>query len=346
MSERRMPADDGLFMPAEWEPHERCWMQWPSRAEVWGDRLPQAYAAYAQVARAIAAFEPVSMVCRPEDEAQVRLACGRGIETVPLPIDDSWSRDSGPVFLVDGKGQAAGSQWRFNAWGNAYHGYENDAAVAGLILDRLGMCKYSNNMVLEGGAISVDGYGTLLTTEECLLNDNRNPEMTRQQIEEALALTLGVARIIWLDRGLEDDETSGHVDMIASFAGEGRVLLHMPEDRRDPNYSRMQDNKRRLETAKDARGRTLEVIEIPQPQRQFRREDGRRLCTSYVNSYIANGAVIMPIYDDPNDDVAAGIMAEAFPGRKIETVPALEIAIGGGSIHCITQQQPKGEPFI
>ncbi len=269
MSERRMPADDGLFMPAEWEPHERCWMQWPSRAEVWGDRLPQTYAAYAQVARAIAAFEPVSMVCRPEDEAQVRLACGRGIETVPLPIDDSWCRDSGPVFLVDGKGHAAGSQWRFNAWGNAYHGYENDAAVAGLILDRLGMRKYSNNMVLEGGAISVDGYGTLLTTEECLLNDNRNPEMTRQQIEEALALTLGVARIIWLDRGLEDDETSGHVDMIASFAGEGRVLLHMPEDRRDPNYARMQDNKRRLETAKDARGRTLEVIEIPQPQRML-----------------------------------------------------------------------------
>lgn len=346
MSERRMPADDGLFMPAEWEPHERCWMQWPSRTEVWGDRLPQTYAAYAQVARAIAAFEPVSMVCRPEDEAQVRLACGRGIETVPLPIDDSWCRDSGPIFLIDGKGHAAGSQWRFNAWGNAYHGYENDAAVAGLILDRLGMRKYSNNMVLEGGAISADGYGTLLTTEECLLNDNRNPGMTRQQIEETLALTLGVARIIWLDRGLEDDETSGHVDMIASFAGEGRVLLHMPEDRRDPNYARMQDNKRRLEMAKDARGRALEVIEIPQPQRQFRREDGRRLCTSYVNSYIANGAVIMPTYDDPNDDVAAGIMAEAFPGRKIETVPALEIAIGGGSIHCITQQQPKGEPFV
>ncbi|MEP2828304.1 agmatine deiminase family protein [Parvibaculum sp.] len=346
MSERRMPADDGLFMPAEWEPHERCWMQWPSRTEVWGDRLPQTYAAYAQVARAIAAFEPVSMVCRPEDEAQVRLACGRGIETVPLPIDDSWCRDSGPIFLIDGKGHAAGSQWRFNAWGNAYHGYENDAAVAGLILDRLGMRKYSNNMVLEGGAISADGYGTLLTTEECLLNDNRNPGMTRQQIEETLALTLGVARIIWLDRGLEDDETSGHVDMIASFAGEGRVLLHKPEDRRDPNYARMQDNKQRLEAAKDARGRALEVIEIPQPQRQFKREDGRRLCTSYVNSYIANGAVIMPTYDDPNDDVAAGIMAEAFPGRKIETVPALEIAIGGGSIHCITQQQPKGEPFV
>ncbi|WP_421863254.1 agmatine deiminase family protein [Parvibaculum sp.] len=235
---------------------------------------------------------------------------------MPLPIDDSWCRDSGPIFLIDGKGHAAGSQWRFNAWGNAYHGYENDAAVAGLILDRLGMRKYSNNMVLEGGAISADGYGTLLTTKECLLNDNRNPGMTRQQIEETLALTLGVARIIWLDRGLEDDETSGHVDMIASFAGEGRVLLHMPEDRRDPNYARMQDNKRRLEMAKDARGRALEVIEIPQPQRQFRREDGRRLCTSYVNSYIANGAVIMPTYDDPERRCRGGYHGRGLSGAK------------------------------
>lgn len=342
MGEQRMAADDGLFMPAEWEPHERCWMQWPSRAEVWGERLPQAYAAYAGVARAIAAFEPVSMVCRPEDEAQARLACGRDVEIVALPIDDSWCRDSGPIFLVDGKGHVAGAQWRFNAWGNAYYGYENDAAVAGLILGRLGMRNYSNNMVLEGGSISVDGYGTLITTEECLLNDNRNPEMTRQQIEEALALTLGVARIIWLDRGLEDDETSGHVDMIASFVAEGRVLLHMPQDKSDPNYARMQDNRQRLLEARDARGRSLEVVEIPQPRRQFRRPDGRRLCTSYVNSYIANGAVIMPVYDDPNDDIAAGIMGEVFPDRKIVRVPALEIAAGGGSIHCITQQQPKG----
>ncbi len=342
MSEPRMPADDGLFMPAEWEPHERCWMQWPSRNEIWGERLPQAYAAYAQVARAIASFEPVSMVCRPEDEAQARLACGRDIDLVTLPIDDSWARDSGPIFVTDGKGHVAGTHWRFNAWGNAYNNYENDAAVGGLILERLGMRTYKGGIVFEGGSISVDGYGTLLTTEECLLNDNRNPELTRQQIEEALALNLGVARIVWLDRGLEDDETSGHVDMIASFAGAGRVLLHMPEDKHDRNYERMQENKARLEAARDARGKKLDVIEIPQPKRNLRREDGRRLCTSYVNAYIANGGVVMPTYDDPNDEKAAAVMAEAFPGRKVLSVPALEIARGGGSVHCITQQQPKG----
>ena len=326
MSGLRRPADDDLFMPAEWEPHERCWMQWPSRGELWGERLPQAYGVYARVARAIAGFEPVSMVCRPEDEAQARLACGRSVEVVPLPIDDSWARDSGPIFVADGKGGVAGTHWRFNAWGNAYQNYEHDAAVAGLILERLGMRTYKGGMVLEGGSICADGYGTLLTTEECLLNDNRNP----------------VSRIIWLDRGLEDDETSGHVDMIACFAGQGRVLLHMPEDRGDPNHERMQDNRARLEAARDARGEKLEIIEIPQPRRNLKRADGRRLCTSYVNAYIANGGVVMPTYDDPNDGRAAEIMAAAFPGRQVIQMPALEIAQGGGSIHCITQQQPKG----
>jgi agmatine deiminase len=343
MTEVRIPADDGFFMPAEWEPHERCWMQWPSRGDVWGERLPQAYAAYAQVARAIAEFEPVSMVCRPDDEPQVRLACGRGVEIVPIPIDDSWARDSGPIFLIDGKGSVCGTHWGFNAWGNAYSNYENDAALGGRILQRLGMRTYKGRMVFEGGSISVDGYGTLLTTEECLLNDNRNPELTRQQIEERLALTLGVARIVWLDRGLQDDETSGHVDMIASFAGRGRILLHMPDDKDDPNYRRMQENRERIEAARDTRGQKFEIVEMPQPQRQLLRPDGRRLCTSYVNAYIANDAVIMPTYDDPNDERAASVMAEAFPGRKIVPVPALEIAAGGGSIHCITQQQPKGK---
>jgi len=339
----RLPADDALFMPAEWEPHKRCWMQWPTREEIWKPNLPETYMAYARVARAIADFEPVSMVCRPADEAQARLACGPGIEIVPIEIDDSWARDSGPIFVSDGRGQVAGVHWRFNAWGNTYQGFENDRKVGGEILRRLNMRLYEGPMVLEGGSICVDGQGTLLTTQECLLNENRNPELSRQQIEERLALSLGVRRIIWLDQGLEDDETDGHVDMIASFAMPGRVLLHMPEDKSDPNYFRMRENRRRLEDARDGRGRKLEIIEMPQPHHQMRREDGKRLCTSYVNAYIANNAVIMPAFDDPNDDKAARIMAEAFPGREVVPVPALEIARGGGCIHCITQQQPEGE---
>jgi agmatine deiminase len=342
-SSTRTPADDGFFMPAEWEPHERCWMQWPARGDVWGERLPQAYMAYAQVARAISQFEPVSMVCNPDDEAQAQLACGRGIEIVPIAIDDSWARDSGPTFVSDGEGHVAGVHWRFNSWGNSYYPYENDAKVGGLILERVKARKYDGPMILEGGSICADGYGTLLTTEQCLLNDNRNPELTRQQIEERLALNLGVRRIIWLDQGLEDDETDGHVDMICCFVGPGRVLLHMPEDTNDLNWFRMQDNRKRLEAAKDARGNKLEIIEVPQPKINRKRGDGRRLSTSYVNFYIANGGIVMPSFDDPNDDLARQIIADAFPDRKVVQVPSLEIAAGGGVIHCITQQQPKGE---
>ncbi|HUD53516.1 agmatine deiminase family protein, partial [Parvibaculum sp.] len=192
-------------------------------------------------------------------------------------------------------------------------------------------------------SICADGYGTLLTTEECLFNENRNPELTRQQIEERLALYLGIRRIVWLDQGLEDDETGGHVDMIACFAGPGRVTLHMPEDRSDPNFMRMRENRLRLEAARDASGKKLEVIELPQPKHQFRRGDGRRLTTSYVNFYIANGGIVMPAFDDPHDEAAARIVAEVFPDREVVQVPALEIAAGGGVIHCITQQQPKGQ---
>lgn len=341
----RAPADDGLFMPAEWEPHERCWMQWPSRGSVWGEHLPHAYQAYANVARAISRFEPVAMICRPHEEAAARLACGRGIEIVPIEIDDSWARDTGPTFVIDGKGGVAGVHWQFNAWGNAYQGYEQDAEVGAAMLEQLGMRRYAGPMIFEGGSISVDGYGTLLTTEECLLSDNRNPGLTRQQIEERIALFLGISRIVWLDRGLEDDETSGHVDMIACFAGKGRVLLHMPEDRSDPNFARMQENRSRLEAARDAGGRKLEVIEVPQPRRNLRRSDGRRLCTSYINFYIANGGIVMPSFDDPNDEAAARIIGEAFADREVVQVPALDIAVGGGVIHCITQQQPKGAPL-
>ena len=341
--EDRTPLDDGLYMPAEWSPHERCWMQWPSRAEVWGERLPEVYMAYARVARTIAEFEPVTMVVRPEDEAQARLACGKTIEMLSLPIDDSWARDSGPIFVVDGQGGVAGVHWQFNAWGDEYYPYDKDAAVGGKILQTLKMRCYRGPMVLEGGSITVDGLGTLITTEECLLNENRNPELTRQQIEGNLAFYLGVSRIIWLDRGLVDDETDGHVDGVASFAKPGLVLLSMPMDQDDPNHARMRDNAERLARAKDAHGKSLEVVELPLPSRLGKRADGRHVVGSYVNHYLANGAVIVPAYDDPMDERACKILGEIFPERQIVPVPALEIAQGGGEIHCITQQQPAGE---
>lgn len=340
--EERSPAADGLAMPAEWEPHARCWMQWPARGDLWGERLPEVYRAYAEVARAIARFEPVSMVARPDDEAQARLACGPDVEVVPLEIDDSWARDTGPIFVTDGNGGVAGVHWQFNGWGNVYHGYANDAAVGGRILERLGMRVYSGPMVLEGGSVCVDGQGTLLTTEECLLNDNRNPELTHREIEERLALFFGVRKIVWLDRGLVDDETSGHVDGVACFAAPGRVLLHMPEDPADPNYERMVENRTRLTAATDAHGRRFEIVEVPQTRNTYPTSDGRQAGDSYINFYIANGAVIVPSYHDPHDAKAAEIIGSAFPGRDVVQVPGSEIARGGGVIHCITQQQPAG----
>lgn len=335
------PVARGMFMPAEWEPHARCWMQWPRRGDLWGPHMPQAIVAYAQVARKIAEFEPVSMIAHPDDAAEAKFACGASVEVVALEIDDSWARDTGPTFVKDPSCGVAGVRWQFNGWGAKYAHVENDAKVAGEVLSRLGMSTFEAPLVLEGGSFSVDGYGTLLTTEQCLLNSNRNPELRAREIAEALAMYLGIRRVLWLGDGLEGDETDGHVDMVACFAGRGRVLLNMPGPG-EPNYAAMQDNLQRLAEMKDAGGGELEVIEVPQPQ-QRRHEDGRAMPISYINFYIANGAVIVPAFDDPADDLAAGIIADAFPGRVCAQVPALDIARGGGAIHCITQQQPEGD---
>jgi len=335
------PVAHGMFMPAEWEPHARCWMQWPRRGALWGPYLPQAYVAYAQVARTIAEFEPVTMIAHPDDAAEARFACGRDVEVVPLEIDDSWARDTGPTFVKDPARGVAGVHWRFNGWGAKYAQIAQDEKVGGAVLSRLGMRCYAAPLVLEGGSFSVDGYGTLLTTEQCLLNANRNPELQPREIAEMLAMYLGVRRVLWLGDGLEGDETDGHVDMVACFAGRGTVLLNMPQSD-EPNHAAMQDNLRRLGEMRDAGGKSLKVIEVPQPEQRYH-DDGRPMALSYINFYIANGAVIVPQYDDPHDDAAARIISDAFPDRRCVPVPALDIARGGGVIHCITQQQPDGE---
>ncbi len=339
----RCPVRDGLFMPAEWEPHARCWMAWPCRLEPWGsaEGLMRARLGHAAVARAISGFEKVTMAIRPRDVDEARLMMGRGIEILTVEIDDSWARDSGPIFVTDGRDGVAGVHWRFNAWGNKYHGFENDAAFGRRVIEALDMRRYDGPMVLEGGSVCVDGEGTLITTEQCLLNANRNPNLDRQQIEERLALYLGVTKVIWLGEGLEDDETDGHVDNIACFAGPGRVMVYAPREKGGLNEQVMRDNVARLKAAHDARGRALEIIEVPEPARR-ERHDGRRLDMSYINFYFANYGIVMPSFDDPMDAVVLEIMEKAFPDRRIVQVPALDIVQGGGGIHCITQQQPSG----
>ncbi|HVJ53278.1 MAG TPA: agmatine deiminase family protein [Aliidongia sp.] len=334
------PAAAGFHMPAEWAPHARSWMAWPCRTDLWNGREAEAKAAFAAVARAIAGFEPISMLARPEDVEAARSACGSSVEIVPMPLDDSWVRDSGPTFLVDASGHVAGAAWRFNAWGGKFPPYDQDAKLAGRILATQGMAAFEAPFVLEGGSIHTDGDGTLVTTEQCLLNPNRNPHLTKPEIERALMEWLGVRKVIWLGEGLENDHTDGHVDDITCFARPGAVITATCDDPADANYRPLTDNIERLRKARDAQGRTLEIIGLPLPARRM--TDAGRLVLTYVNFYLTNGGVVVPSFDDPLDAEAAEILSRAFPGRRVVQVPALDILEGGGGIHCITQQQPAG----
>lgn len=333
------PAMDGLAMPAEWQPHACCWMAWPCRLELWGEHYEAACRAYAGVARAIAEYEPVKMLTPPALAPVAALQLGRRAEVVPFPIDDSWTRDSGPSFVAGADGRLAGVAWRFNGWGNRYHPHEQDARLAAGLLARLRLPCYKAPVVLEGGAVDVDGHGTLLAVESCILNPNRNPTLDRRQVEERLAHYLGVRRILWLERGLIDDETDGHVDNVARFVGPGRVLSAVASDHDDPNRTGLVDSRARLAAARDAQGRHLQVVDVPLPAP--RRGAKGRLALSYLNFYIANGAVVMPAFDDPMDVPAREIVGACFPDRVVVQVPGFDIARGGGGIHCITQQQPR-----
>lgn len=338
------PARDGYVMPAEWAPHARTWMCWPCRTEAWGgpEGLLRGKQAVARVARAISTFEPVVMAVRPQDVAEAKLACAGKTEIFEVALDDSWARDSGPTFLGGPDGTVAGVQWQFNAWGAKYAPYTDDAQFATRVLNWAHVPVYEAPLVCEGGAIHVDGQGTLITTEQCLLNPNRNPHLTRQQVEERLALFTGARKIIWLGEGFSDEETDGHVDNIACFAAPGRVIVGVPAERAHPDYEPVIEAIRRLSEARDAEGRRFEIVEIVQPLERRRDFRGRPLQASYVNFYLPNGGVVMPSFDDPHDERARAVIADCFPGRDILQVDALDIVEGGGGIHCLTQQEPEG----
>jgi agmatine deiminase len=321
-----------IRLPAEWEPHERTLMGWPCRAELWGPTIGQARADYAEVANAIAAFEPVTMIANPgADAAQARAACTSAVEVVELPLDDSWLRDCGPIYVWHGDERVA-VHFAFNAWGEKFAGWDRDAAVGGLIATRLGDRVVSGEIVLEGGSILSDGAGTLLTTEQCLLNPNRNGDLGRERIESALRRQLGLDAIVWLGMGLvEDRDTDGHVDLIASYVSPGRVMLQVV-DPGDPNYENCEQNRSRLEAA------GIEVV--PMPWLPHLSVAGEEVAASYMNLYICNGAVIVPVTGASSDADALALIAEAFAGREVVPVPGAVIAYGGGGPHCITQQVP------
>lgn len=354
------PAADEFWMPAEFGPHAGCWMLWPERADNWREAARPAQHAFVAVAAAIAGFEPVSVgVSAPHYETARALLPGH-IRVIELAHDDSWMRDVGPTFVVNARGAVRGVDWRFNAWGGLngglYFPWDQDDLVARKILQIEGHERYRAPMVNEGGALHVDGEGTVLVTEECLLNSNRNPDLSRGQIEDQLRAYLGVSQVIWLGKGVVNDETDGHVDNLACFARPGVVILGWTDNKRDAQYAISLDAWERLQDARDARGRRLKVHKLPMPrplsisareaagvvshEGTRARPAGERLAASYVNFYIANGGIVMPLLDARTDKIAAARLKRLFPDRRVVGVPAREVLLGGGNIHCITQQVP------
>jgi agmatine deiminase len=357
---RSTPAADGFHMPGEFERHEGCWLAWPERPDNWRLGARPAQEAFAAVAAAIAAAEPVTVAASPAQLERAREVLPASVRVVELTTDDAWMRDIGPTFVVDAAGRRRGVDWEFNAWGGLdgglYHPWDRDEAAAERVLEIEGAERYRAPLVLEGGSIHVDGQGTVLTTEECLLNRNRNPGLAREEIEAHLRAYLGAEKVIWLGRGVLEDETDGHVDNLACFARPGHVLLTWTEDEDDPQHAISADARRRLETATDARGRHLELEFLPSPgpllvseeeaagveaaEGTIPRRPGDRLAASYVNFYPANDRLMMPLLDERHDEEAAAILRRSFPGREVVGVPAREILLGGGNVHCITQQVP------
>jgi agmatine deiminase len=337
---RRTPREDGFSMPAEWAPHERCLMAWPLRRELWGDQLVAAKRSYAEFARSIAHFEPVLMVADPGQGREAAAQCGPGVDVIELPIDDSWLRDSGPVFVTHPHGRVAAVDFRFNGWGERWS-HEKDEKITALLCEQLGVPRYEAPFVLEGGSICVDGEGTMLTTESCLLHPNRNPSMSREDIEHALGEHLGVEKVVWLPWGRSeaDTDTDGHVDGVAAFARPGVVLLQLVDDPLDRNHAHFEENRRRLEGARDARGRELEVRGCDVVS--YVEVGGRTLVLPHMNFYLANDAVIAPVAELPTDAQVLAFLGAAFPDREVVGVPGAVVDYGGGNVHCITQQVPR-----
>jgi agmatine deiminase len=317
-------------------------MAWPTRHDLWKHHLDEARSEYVATAVAIASFEPVVMIAAPDDAVGARSMLPAEVEVIEIPIDDSWIRDSGPIFTVRraAAGERSGADFAFNSWGEKFEPWDQDAMVGQRVLEHLGVQRRPSSMVLEGGSITVDGAGTAITTVQCNRHPNRNPAMSREEVESELDSMLGLDTVIWLPWGLiEDLDTDGHVDNVCTFVRPGVVLAHgAGDDSSHPNHARMSVNLNVLRSSLDTAGAPLEVIEVPQAS--YFDIDGDRYRNSYLNFYVANGGLVVPVADHPNDAAALAIISDAFPEREVVGVPSRVLAYGGGGVHCITQQIP------
>jgi agmatine deiminase len=348
------PAALGFRMPAEWEPHAATWLAWPHNARDWPGKFGAIPWAFAEIIRAIARSERVRLIVKDaaHEAAAKRALAKAGVALSQLDCfraatDRGWTRDMGPIFLVreaGGAREVAATSWRFNGWAK-YRNWKRDDAAKDRILAKLGVRTWQpavegRRVVLEGGAIDVDGEGTLLATEECLLGgvQARNPGLGRAGTERALGDHLGVSRVLWLGDGIAGDDTHGHVDDLARFVRPGVVVLAAESDPHDANYRTLAENRERLSGARDAKGRALEVVPLPMPAPLF--FDGTRLPASYLNFLVTNGAVLVPTFNDARDRAALGLLADLFPGREAIGIHAVDLVWGFGTIHCLTQQEP------
>ncbi|KRL65805.1 Agmatine deiminase [Lentilactobacillus kefiri DSM 20587 = JCM 5818] len=351
-------------MPAEFARHQGVYMLWPERPDNWRNGAKPAQHTFANVAKAISQFEHVTVGVSDEQYINARHMLPDDVEVIEISSNDSWIRDSGPTFVVNDDGQLRGVDWTFNAWGGLVDGlyfpWDKDDRVAQKVIELERTDRYRlDDFVLEGGAIHVDGEGTLITTEECLLSKGRNPQLSKGQIEDVLKKYLNVEKVIWLKRGIYLDETNGHVDNIANFVKPGVVVLAWTDDKDDPQYEISKENDDILRHSTDARGRKIQVekLYVPKPvtitkeesegvdavDGTLPRQEGDRLAASYVNYYTANGGIVFPTFGDPNDARAEKTLQRLYPDRKIVGVFAREIILGGGNIHCITQQVPASK---
>jgi agmatine deiminase len=331
------PRQAGYAMPAEWAPHKRTWMMWPTRTEVWDD-IAATKRDFAAVAHAIREFEPVTMAVRPADAAEARAMLDSNIDIVEAAIDDSWARDAGPVFVTHPDGSRSATTFTFNAWGNKYQPHNSDAAFGAMVAESAGVKRFTSTLIAEGGGISVDGEGTIITTDTCFPNLNRNPGWSKAAIETELLEMLGGQKVIWLPGNPLEDETDGHTDGIAIFVAPGVVLMESPSDQQSEWNSYLQANIDAMEGQTDARGRRIRIVTMPEAIAAPSTHP--KFCRSYINSYLVNGGVVMPCYGVASDTIVREIFRSLFPDRRIREVRIDNIAIGGGGIHCITQQEP------
>ena len=356
------PAKLGFRMPPEWAPHAATHMGWPFDDDLWVGYLGGVREEFAALVATIAAFEPVVLNVRDaetEVDARARIgaaaarlyperaaAVADNVEYFRVPLNDVWFRDNGPLFVVgppgsQEEGRVAATDWRFNAWGRKYAPWDADDRAAAALTEHLGVKSFSVPIVMEGGALEINGHGVCLTTRSCLLEPNRNPELTPEQIEAHLHNNLGVTEVIWLPDGLEGDHTDGHIDTIVRFTDDGTIVCAVEEDEADPNHATMAHNLQLLRALRKPDGSPYRVIELPLPAKRIELE-GERVPPTYANFYVGNGFVVVPTYNDVNDGRALAILRPLFPGRQVIGLPAENLITGGGAFHCVTQQRPAG----